>query len=351
MEKLFSEHNIRAVVVLVPLLIIVILVAIFARPKADPEAARRVERAMERPTDSVHMRHFDPNTADFEELRALGLSKYEAAGLLRYRASGKVFRIPEDMALCYQIGDSTYTRIAPYIRIGRRFAIAPDEYRRGRIIADKMAPAPFRIDTVTVRYLQAIGAFSKRQAESVIRWRDRSGFHDMEEFRACYIVGDSVAAALEPYIIFPEFEASPYEEPLELNTADSAALLRVHGIGERTAGAIVRYRERLGGFVRMEQLSEVRGVTEGNYERILKQIYCDSCKIRKIDVNFALPNVLGAHPYIAPHTLRKLLKERQLKGGWSTTEELVENKILTKEEAARLAPYMVFGSKSSPGNE
>ena len=27
----------------------------------------------------------------------------------------------------------------------------------------------------------------------------------MEELRACYVVSDSVAAALEPYIIFPDF--------------------------------------------------------------------------------------------------------------------------------------------------
>ncbi len=48
----------------------------------------------------------------------------------------------------------------------------------------------------------------------------------MEELRACYVVSDSVAAALEPYIIFPERGAAPVDEPVEINTADSAKALR-----------------------------------------------------------------------------------------------------------------------------
>ena len=79
------------------------------------------------------------------------------------------------------------------------------------------------------------------------------------------------------------------------------------GIGEKTVVSIIGYRDRLGGFLRAEQLAEGPGVTERNYEKILKQIYCDSWEIRKIDINFASPKELGRHPYIPPQTLRKLL--------------------------------------------
>lgn len=343
MAKLFSEREIRAVAIFLPLAALAIVAIALLRPRADTAAARRAEREMEARTAEPHLQPFDPNTASFDELRALGFSKHEAVSLLKFRAAGKVFRIPEDVTLCYGIGDSLYRRIAPYIRIGRRYAIAPEEYRTGRVIVDPLPVSPFRIDTVSARYLRAIGALSKRQAEAFIRLRDRSGIRDMEELRACYVVSDSVAAALEPYVIFPNPIFQPDDIAVEINSADSARLRVVVGIGEKTVGAILRYRERLGGFVRAEQLAEVPGVTERNYERILKQIYCDSCKIRKIDVNFATPNELAQHPYLAPRSLRKLLKARQLKGGWSTAEELVAENILTREEAARLAPYLSFG--------
>ena len=314
MAKLFSDREIRAIAVFLPLAGLLIIALMLVRPAADPEAARRAEAEMEEalPADSVVMSHFDPNTASLDDLRRLGLTKHEAVSLLKYRAAGKVFRIPEDLTLCYGISDSLYRRLEPWVRIGRKYAIAPEKYRTGRILPEPLAPGPFRIDTVSARYLRAIGALSKRQAEAFIRWRDLSGIYDMEDLRECYVVSD---------------------------------------IGPRTVVAIMHCRERLGGFVRAEQLAEVPGVRERNYEKILKQIYCDSCKIRKIDINFASPKVLGKHPYIAPQALRKLLKARQLKGGWSTAGELVEQNILTREEAARLAPYLQFGSDSGPADE
>ena len=111
MAKFFSDREIRAVAIFLPLAGLLITALVLVRPSADPEAARRAEAAMETRRDSVMLRHFDPNTATLDELLALGLSKHEAVSLLKYRAAGKVFRIPEDLALCYGIGDSLYRRL------------------------------------------------------------------------------------------------------------------------------------------------------------------------------------------------------------------------------------------------
>ncbi len=353
MAPLFSEREIRAALIFILLVSLVVIGFKFADPRLDPEIARRAEREMERrlSPDSIRLEPFDPNTATRDDLLRLGLKNREAVSLLKFRAMGKVFRIPEDVSLCYGISDSTYRRLEPYIRIGRKYAIVPHKYRSERTLPSPMEPSPFRIDTVGVKYLRAIGALSKRQAEAFVRWRDLHGIRDEEELRECYVVSDSVADALAPYIIYPEREVHPIEEPVNLNRADSATLRSVVGVGERTVSRILEYRERLGGFVRAEQLSEVPGVSEGNYEKILKQIFVDSCEIQKIDINFASPKELSRHPYMAPATLRRLLKQRQLKGGWSTAEELIEEKIWTREEAARLAPYVCFGSDSGNDND
>lgn len=190
MGKFFTEREIRAVAVFLPLAGLLVLGIVLVRPKADPAAALRVEAEMEERADTVIMQPFDPNTVDYDGLRRLGLTKHEAVSLLKYRAAGKIFRIPEDVTLCYGISDSLFYRLEPYIRIGRKYAIAPQEYRTGRVVSEPMPPAPFRIDTVSARYLRAIGALSKRQAEAFVRWRDLSGIYDMEELRACYVVSD-----------------------------------------------------------------------------------------------------------------------------------------------------------------
>lgn len=338
--KLFTEREIRAAAIFLPLALLALTGILLVRPKHDPTAVLEAERREEqRQRDTLRPKRFDPNTVSYEELRDMGLTAVEAAGLLRFRAGGKIFRIPEDVATCYAIDDTLYRRLRPYIRIGRRYAAAPPAYRKDRTVVRPLEPQPFRIDTVSARYLRATGLLSQRQAETFIRWRDSHPLKDMDEVRKSYVIDDSLAQVLERYVLFAEPEPP---RPLEINGADSAALRTVAGIGAKTAGAIVAYRERLGGFVRAEQLSEVRGMTEANYERILQQICCDSCKIRKIHINFASPKQLAAHPYFPPQALRKLEKRRQLKGGWSSAEAFYEENILKPDEAERLAPYLSF---------
>ncbi len=346
MAKLFTEREINGAVAFLLLAGLLVVALFLTKPRPDRLFADEAAQWMEQ-RDTAQLAPFDPNTVTYEALRAIGMSRYEAVSLLKYRASGKVFRIAEDVALCYGITDSAFAVLRPYIRIAEEFRLTPHSYHDYPTRTPQqplLKPSPFRIDTVSVAYLRAIGAFTKRQAEAFIRWRDRSGFYDMEEVRACYVVDDSVATALEPYILFPERVASPWEQPIELNRADSATLRSVVGIGEKTVVQILSYRERLGGFYRVEQLAEVKGVTEQNFEKILQQIYCDSNEIQKIDINFAIPMRLREHPYLPPKTLRRLLKHRQLKGGWTSTQEMIDENILSQEEAARLRPYLVFGA-------
>lgn len=366
MAKFFSQQDIRGLLVFLPLAALGVAALMLAKPKNNPDEALQVEaridtcahertgyHTIEPQERTLRLHAFDPNTVDYEEMLEMGFLQKEALSLLRYRRNGKVFRMPEEVDACYGIDHSVYLQLRPYIKISPRYAYQPDRYTHKRTARNRntIPPTPFRIDTVSARYLQSITGLTPRQAAAIIRWRDLSGIRDMEEFRACYTINDSLATVLEPYILFPETAPHPIDRPIELNRADSAELRRVVGIGEKTVEAILDYRERLGGFVRVEQLAEVQGVTESNYEKILKQIYCDSCEIRKIDINFADPKEWVGHPYIGPEALRKLTNIRKLKGGWSTAEELIEDKIFTKKEAMKLAPYLVFRQESGSDDE
>ena len=342
---MWSREDRRTLVLLLPLLVLAVTAFLLLEPKASREEAP----AAETPEAAAELFDFDPNTVDYRALRRLGFTKQDAAGVLRFRAAGKIFRIPEDFAACYQVSDSMYGRLESYIKIGAEYRFRPRRdsaqrlrkpfERRERVVAPLV---PFRIDTMTARFLRAVG-FTKRQAEAIADYNELiGGFRDEEELCDYPIIGDSAGRRLAAYAIFPE-RRRPLRDPVELNTADSATLRSVSGIGEKTVGAILDYRRRLGGFCRAEQLAEVKGVTESNYERIVKQISVDSCRISKIEINFATPKAMAAHPYIPPRMLRKIVKQRQLKGGWSTLEELIEDDILTREEAARLRPYLRFG--------
>ena len=55
---------------------------------------------------------------------------------------------------------------------------------------------------------------------------------------------------------------------LNLNTASVEQLILLPGVGEARAKAIVALRKQLGGFKRVEQLADVRGIGERSLERL-----------------------------------------------------------------------------------
>lgn len=316
-------------------------------------------------------KQFDPNTATYRELIDIGIPRKIAVGIIRWREAGKVYRIKEDLALCYSMTDSLYFAIEPLIVIDDRFRYHPEESwqeadddeqtgekrdermsRRSREAKIKLTP--FSLDTVGVRYLTLVG-FTAREAQLIIRYRGIiGGYRIFEEFVECYAVDSIMAQRLEPYIIFPPLEVEEHkneqrgsvELPIEINSADSATLCRVRGIGPKSAHEIVMYRKFLGGYHSVEQISEISCITPENFEQILPQIYCDSAEIKKININFAASNEMKTHPYLTSRMLREIIDKRVLKGGWSTIQEMIDDDIFTSEEAMRIAPYLDFGTDS-----
>ena len=345
---MFSKQNIRGIIYVMVIIVTIALIAYFAKPRKGIELApSKIERVAEK-RDSLFT--FDPNTVTYDELLLLGFDKRTAVGIIKYRTAGKVFGIAEELALCYGVTDSMFTRVRPYIRIGKEYATKPkvervktDSVKAKR--SSRFSPRPFEkfsIDTVGVEYLRLIG-FSTRQAEALIEYRKRGkGIFSMNELRDCYAVSEEMADSLEHFVILSVRD--PYAGLVEINSADSATLRKVRGIGAKTVVAVMQYRKLLGGFVRKEQIAELKCVTNENFERISEQIYCDSCNISKIDINFAPACDFEHHPYMTRRAAKLISETRESKGGWNSIEEMVEDDIFTEEQARAIAPYLLFST-------
>lgn len=49
---------------------------------------------------------------------------------------------------------------------------------------------------------------------------------------------------------------------INLNTADAASLVNLPGVGEKTAAAIIEYRQANGAFKSVDELAQVKGIGE-----------------------------------------------------------------------------------------
>ena len=147
-----------------------------------------------------------------------------------------------------------------------------------------------------------------------------------------YTVSDTLFARLEPFIKIAR---------LELNAADSTALVGLRGIGPYYAQRILEYRSRLGGFVRIEQLLEIKGIDSERYEGLAESVCADSSKVSRFSLWSASPEQLASHPYIGTKTSRAIERFKSVydTASWNI-EGLVREHILSEDQVLRLTPYL-----------
>ena len=162
--------------------------------------------------------------------------------------------------------------------------------------------------------------FTKQEANTLIKYRSKGGKFRKPEAGAP-VQGKSL---------------------LNINSCDSSDLVALPGLGPVLSARIIKYRNLLGGFARVDQIKEVYGLPEETYEMIKGRLYADSSGLRKIIVNSAGYRELSEIHYLEKYDIYAILKYRELTGRINSIEDLKENKILTPEKAEKVEPYLDF---------
>ena len=131
-------------------------------------------------------------------------------------------------------------------------------------------------------------------------------------------------------------------EIIEINTADSARLTMIRGIGPSFARRITRYRERLGGFYNKEQLKEVFGIDAAKYAEIEEGIAVDGRHIIKLNVNTATFDQLRRFPYLSFKQMNAILEYHNQHGDYESVADLKNIAILDDRILRKIEPYLVF---------
>ncbi len=214
---------------------------------------------------------------------------------------------------------------------------------------------------------------SERQAETIHHYEDKGGRfrtkHDVAKMR---VVDPDLFAQWEPFIQLPdslpkrEFaehswprdfpkddhaEREPFakgEEKhfsrnlVEINTADTNQLIDLPGIGPSFARGIVKYRDRLGGFCSLDQLSEV-WVLRDKPDAVAKLktlLVVDTQMVHHFPINTFTPEELGPHPYAGWKVAKALAAYRQQHGPFKDVAAIKNCVLVTDSVYRKLAPYL-----------
>ncbi|GAC1552022.1 MAG: hypothetical protein NVS3B13_07030 [Mucilaginibacter sp.] len=204
---------------------------------------------------------------------------------------------------------------------------------------------PFDPNHLTVEQWQQLG-LSERQANVIKHYQAKGGkFYRKEDVKKIYAVTDSDYKRLEPYINIPEEARLKKAKPgeiIELNTADSARLTELKGIGSSFAMRILRYRGRLGGFFRKEQLKEINGIDSLKYADVQSQVSVDPRAVKRINVNTVSFDQLRLFPYLTYNQVNAIIQYRAQHGNYTAVADMENIVLLDKLTIHKITPYINF---------
>lgn len=171
-------------------------------------------------------------------------------------------------------------------------------------------------------------------------------FYTKGDVKKIYTITDADYKRLEPYINLPVTDnytkkAAP-GEVVEVNSADSARLTMIRGIGPSFAKRIIRYRQRLGGFYSKEQLKEVFGIDDIKYAEIKNGISINPKQITRLNVNLATFEQLRRFPYLSFKQMNAIIEYRNQHGDYESVDDMKNIAILDDGILRKIGPYLVF---------
>jgi DNA uptake protein ComE-like DNA-binding protein len=182
-----------------------------------------------------------------------------------------------------------------------------------------------------------------------------------KEFQAVTKVSDSLLNAISPYFKFPDWvnnkkEFAAYKKypntafakkekvvVIDINKATQEDLIKIYGIGEAISIRILKFKENLGGFVSMEQMKDVWGLSDEVIENLNTHFKVSVLpNLKKIDINNASIKELSLFPYFKYPISKNIVTFRSMNGDIKNIEDLTKIKGLSIDKANIIALYLDF---------
>ena len=184
----------------------------------------------------------------------------------------------------------------------------------------------------------------------VLRNYQKSGgyFKQKQDLQRCYAFGDEFYNTIKEYVIIPKPKTPEPKtqnpitknQIIELNQADSLALISIKGIGPFYAKQILKYRKQLGGFINYEQFTEIWGLENLELKNFKQQTSIDTLHISKTNINTATIENLSNHPYLNYKQAKMIVNYRIQHGDFKQIKDIQKIRPISPEIFRKIAPYL-----------
>lgn len=216
-----------------------------------------------------------------------------------------------------------------------------------------LTPFAFDPNTIDENGWHKLGLPNK-VIKTIINYRSKGGsFRNAEDIRKIWGLKKEDADVLIPYITIAgkqivnqsnnNFQNKLYDKNIptttEVNTATAEDFRRLPGVGN-IAYRIVKYREKLGGFINIGQIKETIGLTDSIYQAMLPYLKFNAIEIQKININTASDFDLSKHPYISSDIAKAIAIYRKQHGNYTKIEDVRKIVFINQTMFQKFAPYI-----------
>ncbi len=176
-------------------------------------------------------------------------------------------------------------------------------------------------------------------------------FYKPEDIKKIWGLNEELAEKLIPYIRIERKEYSTPEKPvyakktyepsiIDINTADTTAFIALPGIGGKLAQRIINFRDKLGGFYKIEQVGETFGLPDSTFQKIKPRLILNNPSVKQLNINVATIDELKTHPYIRYNLANAIIQYRTQHGNFTTVNDLRRIALITEDIFTKLLPYI-----------
>lgn len=291
----FSESETNGFLIFIPLIVLVLLVPSFIKgyllstsDEVDPEDERILrewiagsERKLQL-KDTLQFKHqsfdFDPNLVSAKELIDLGFKQNVAERIQKYREKGGRFYQTKDLLKIYGINKTRVEELLTHIKIkttAKKESKRP--YTKKTFESNTSKEVVFvDLNLTNADSLIKIRGIGEVLSERIIKYRNAlGGFVSSDQLKEVYgLKPEVIERVLERYYV-----ESPQLSRLNLNEDSLKVLARHPYVSYSLAKVIVAYKEQHGDYKSIEELGEIKLMTDSLFRKLSPYVSVDNADV------------------------------------------------------------------------
>lgn len=297
---------------------------------------------------------FNPDLYSENDWQKIGFSEKQAIAIVKYKNYlGGSFLSKEKFKECFIINEENYKKLNPYLILPEKTPENfKEKYKNITYEKSKIKYFDFNPNELNVEGWQKLG-FSEKQSQVIVNYRDRNlkgNFKSIEDIEKCFVISAEKFNEMKPFIRLSTYEITENKNnnssikpsinktdfsKINLNKITYAQLLEF-GFDEKSAGSLIGFRNKLGGFVNENQIFETYNIDKNLAEKLIKVSPLENDNIQKYNLLDAPESWLKNHPYFRYYANRIIF----LRVSFPSEKEIFKKLKAKPEDEIKMKMYL-----------